>query len=302
MLCPFRLAADRPAPLLPPPALGKPVSRPAKARPLPAHLRALLGRGDRAPKEVLAQVLALGDRRVDAHLPGGGLPLGQLHEVGAEGLAAETGALAASFIARLLARLPVGKPVFWIATRCDLYPPGLLDTGFDPARLVLVAARDDAETLAAMETALAEPAAVAVVGEVGKFDRVASRRLQLACLRHATTGFVLRRWPYGRKAAADGATARAGEPTAAVTRWLLAPAPSTAEAAGGRLTPTAQEPGAPRWRVALTHARGGREGAWTLEFTEAEFTEASDEAPHSLRVVAGLADHPAASGGLRAAG
>jgi protein ImuA len=291
MLCPFRLAADRPAPLPPPPALGKPVSRPAKARPLPAHLQALLGRVDRAPQAVLA----LGDRRVDAHLPGGGLPLGQLHEVGAEGLAAETGALAAAFIACLLARLPAAKPVFWIATRCDLYPPGLLDTGFDPARLVLVAARDDAETLAAMETALAEPAAVAVVGEVGKLDRVASRRLQLACLRHATTGFVLRRWPYGRKATADGAPAREQEPTAAVTRWRLAPAPSAAEEAGAQLS--AREPGASRWCVALTHARGGREGAWILEFTEA-----SDEAPHSLRVVAGLADHPAASGGLRAAG
>jgi len=293
MLCPFRLAADRPAPLPPPPALGKISLRPPKAPPpVPAHLRALLGGARPA-----GAVLALGDRRVDALLPGGGVPLGQLHEVGAEGLAAETGALAAVFIACLLARLPAARPVFWIATRCDLYPPGLLDTGFDPARLVLVAARDDAETLAAMETALAEPAAVAVVGEVGRLDRVASRRLQLACLRHATTGFVLRRWPYGRKAAADGVPAREREPTAAVTRWRLAPALSAAEEAGARLTPATREPGPARWRVALTHARGGREGAWTLEFTEA-----SDEAPHSLRVVAGLADHPAAPGGLRAAG
>jgi len=38
-----------------------------------------------------------------------------------------------------------------------------------------------------------------VVGEVGQFDRTASRRLQLACLRHGSTGFVLRRWPHGKR-------------------------------------------------------------------------------------------------------
>ena len=49
--------------------------------------------------------VAFGDPRVDAHLPPGGLALGALHEVTAEGIEAETGALGAAFAAVLLARL-----------------------------------------------------------------------------------------------------------------------------------------------------------------------------------------------------
>jgi protein ImuA len=106
-----------------------------------------------------------------------------------------------------------------------------------------------------------------VVGEVGQFDRTASRRLQLACLRHGSTGFVLRRWPHGNRT-----TDR--EASVAVTRWHLTPMPSVKDG---------KEPGLPRWHVALTHARGGRPGEWIME--------ASDDATHPLRVVAALADH-----------
>ena len=149
----------------------------------------------------------------------------------------------------------------------DLHPPGLLPYGFDPNRLVLVRLTKDIDTLAAMEVALREGVAAAVVGEVGQFDRTASRRLQLACLRHGTTGFVLRRWPHGHETADR-------EASVAVTRWHLTPMPSVKDA---------KEPGLPRWHVALTHVRGGRPGEWIME--------ASDDATHPLRVVAALADH-----------
>ena len=125
--------------------------------------------------------------------------MGQLHEIGAAGLDAETAALSDGFIAALLARIAPARPVFWIAPVGDLHPPGLLPYGFDPNRLVLVRPAKDVDTLAAMEVALREGVAAAVVGEVGQFDRTASRRLQLACLRHGSTGFVLRRWPHGHK-------------------------------------------------------------------------------------------------------
>jgi protein ImuA len=129
-----------------------------------------------------------------------------------------------------------------------------------------------------MEVALREGVAGAVVGEVGALDRTSSRRLQLACLRHATTGFVLRRWPFGRRSADR-------EATVSVTRWQLTSMPSVRDG---------KEPGLPRWHVALTHARGGRPGEWIME--------ASDDATHPLRVVAALADHAAEPQYARLAG
>ena len=103
---------------------------------LPAHLAALRDR--LRPAKSPGGCLPFNDPRVDACLPGGGLPLGQLHEVGAAGLDAETAALPTAFIAALLARIAPEKPVFWIAPSADLHPPGLLPYGFDPNRLVLV--------------------------------------------------------------------------------------------------------------------------------------------------------------------
>src|SRR5581483_8530241 len=88
---------------------------------LPAHLAALL----RGPAKSPGVLLPFDDVRVDGCL-GGGLPLGQLHEVGAAGLDAETAALPTGFIAALLARIAPTRPVFWIAPESDLHPPGLL--------------------------------------------------------------------------------------------------------------------------------------------------------------------------------
>ncbi len=247
-----------------------------KAPTLPPHLAAL--RDKLRPARSPGGVLPFDHPLVDACLPGGGLPLGQLHEIGAAGLETETGALPAAFIAGLLARITPARPVFWIAPSSDLHPPGLLPYGLDPNRLILVRPVKDAETLAAMEAALREGVAAAVVGEVGQFDRTASRRLQLACLRHNTTGFVLRRWQHGHRAADR-------EAGVAVTRWQLTAVPCVKDG---------KEPGLPRWHVALTHARGGRPGEWIME--------ASDDATHPLRVVAALADHAVDAQPLRLAG
>lgn len=135
---------------------------------LPTHLAAL--RDKLRPAKPPGGLLPFDDPRVDACL-GGGLPLGQLHEIGASGLDAEAAALPAGFIAALLARIAPAKPVFWIAPVGDLHPPGLLPYGLDPNRLVLVRTGKDSDTLAAMEVALREGVAAAVVGEVGQFDR-----------------------------------------------------------------------------------------------------------------------------------
>lgn len=244
--------------------------------PHPALLARLRAQMDAQQPRLRHGVLPFGDGRVDACLAGGGLVLGALHEVAGAGIEAETGATPAAFLACLLARLPGRKPLVWIAPTADLYAPGLLAHGLDPGRLLRV--RPQGDPLAAMETVLRDGTTSGVVAEAGRLSRIASRRLQLACLKHGSTGFVLRRWPYGRGGAAE-------EPTASVTRWRIAPAPS-AIAFG--------EPGPPRWRVELLHARGGFEGAWIMQAGE-------HNAPHPVCVVAELAD-PAAPTPRRALG
>jgi protein ImuA len=222
-------------------------------------------------------VLPFGDARVDDCLAEGGLALGALHEVAAGGIEAETGAVAAGFLAALLGRLPDPRPFVWIAAVADLYPPGLLGYGLDPGRILRVQASGEA-ALAAMESALRDGAAAAVVAELDRLGRLPARRLQLACLKRGTTGFVLRRWPFGRRAGGE-------EPLAAVTRWRIAPAASAGEMGA---------PGRARWEVTLTHARGGGEGAWIMQ-------AGGKHDAHPLRVVAELADTPA-EGGARWAG
>jgi protein ImuA len=235
---------------------------------LPAHLAALRDRLQLP--ERAARVLTFGNQ-VDAHLPGGGLPLGQLHEIGATALEAETGTLTAAFAALLLARIEPHRPAFWIAPCPDLYGPGLLACGLDPGRLVMVRPDGNAATLDTTEAVLRSGVASAVVAEIGRLDRTASHRLQLACLRHGTTGLVLRRWPNGHKDTAP-------PPGTAVTRWQLAAAPSRSR--GHNAKP-------PRWIVTLLHARGGQPGEWIMEVAK--------NAPLGLRMVAPLADHPAAA-------
>lgn len=256
--------------------------QPGAGRGLPAHLAFLRERT--GPGPVYAGALPFGDARVDGCFPPhmGGLPLGALHEIGAEGRGAETGELPAAFAATLIAGIcgnPRGRgqgqaPVLWVATVPDLYPPGL--PGLDPARLVLVNPRDEAGVLAALEIALRAGGFAAVVGEVGAMDRVASRRLAFACQKHGVTAFVLRRWPHGNRVPDRQASA-------AATRWVLAPAPRP------HLNPYG------RWQVTLTHVRGGRGGSWLMEGINDTDRARADGKTVPVRVVAALADHAVAA-------
>ncbi|HZI75165.1 MAG TPA: hypothetical protein VFD73_14280, partial [Gemmatimonadales bacterium] len=108
-----RLADD--SPQLPKVGPSIQLARFSRPKALPAHLVALLRGVDRPP----CRLLSFDDPRVDRCL-GGGLALGQLHEIGAAGIDAETGALPASFVAALLARIEPDRPVFWIAPAEDL--------------------------------------------------------------------------------------------------------------------------------------------------------------------------------------
>ena len=223
-----------------------------------------------------AGVLPFGDRGSDGCLPGGGLPLGRWHEVCAEGLETELCAAPAAFTALTAAPLARRGEVVWVLRRDDLWAPGLAGLGFPPERLIQVCARDEAEALSVMEDALSTVGVACVVGEIETPDLTAGRRLQLACEKHRATGFVIRRRPYG------GTARREASGSASATRWRVAAAPSEPPAGEFGL-------GAPRFRVTLERARGGRTGEWLMEASAAYSLEMTDVA-HPLRLVAELGD------------
>jgi protein ImuA len=201
---------------------------------------------------------------LDTHLPGGGLSRGGLHELAGEGFDREQAAAAAGFAALWLAKLQAAGPVLWISRAAsrdaqDLYAHGLRQLRLDPDRLILVAARKDDEALWAMEEGLKAKSLGAVLGEIGKLDLTASRRLQLAAEASGVTAFVLRRWRLMQQAEREAA-----QPIAALTRWRIAALP----AAGGT-----------RWKVELARCRGGKPNTWLLE--TADGSDRFDAAPLS---------------------
>ena len=232
-----------------------------------------LERGGRAAAGVLPFAVAA----LDQVLPGGGLVLGALHEVAGAGADEEDGAVAAGFLAGILARLSPLRPVLWCLAAGDLYAPGLAAYGLRPERLILARATGEQERLWAMEEGLRSPALAAVIGEVETLTLPASRRLQLAAEASGVTGFALRRWRHGETAARQREAANA-----AVTRWRVATL-SGAMVAG--------EPGVgrPRWRVELWRSRGGVPASWEMEACDATghvalAAELGDRPPRPARV------------------
>jgi protein ImuA len=239
--------------------------------------------------------LPLGDDRLDAVFPAGGLPLGCWHEVAGEGLELETGATATAFVAALARPLADRGAVVWVMRRDDLYAPGLAGLGFPAERLIQVAARDEDQALAALEDALGAAGVAAAIGEVAEADLTAGRRLQLACERRGATGFLIARRPFGGRGPVNAGSA-------AATRWTVAPAPSGPPE--GRLEGWGPEAlgwgavgmdgrgldalglGRPRWRASLTRCRGGRPGSWIVEMTDG---------PYPLRLVTLLGDRQLAA-------
>lgn len=222
--------------------------------------------------------LPFGDARIDACLPGEGLPLGRWHEVVGEGLEVETSAAPAAFAALAASPLARKGEAVWIVRRDDLFAPGLAGLGFPADRLIQVCARDEAEAFAVMEDALATAGVACAFAEVESVDLVAGRRLQLACEKRGGTGFVIHRRPFG------GSARREAGGSAAATRWRVSAAPSEPPAGEFGL-------GAPRFRVELERCRGGRTGAWLMEAGNAysPMTE-GPHGTHPLRLVAELGD------------
>jgi protein ImuA len=189
-------------------------------------------------------VLPFGIDAIDDRLAGGGLMLGGLHEAVPATATATDDAAATLFFAggAACAAAGGGRRVLWALPRFDIYAPGLEQAGLAPATLLFVEARDDRNVLAVMEDGVRHGGLAAVVGEVKRADMVATRRLQLAATSGGTPALLIRRW---RRAG----PCPLGEPSAAMTRWRIACAPS------GRLP--APGVGRPCWTVELARQRGG---------------------------------------------
>jgi len=203
----------------------------------------------------------LGPAALDAHLQGG-IATDALHDM----LAATPDDLAAAiaFTAGTAARLAGARPILWVRQDAAeqlsgaLHAPGLAALGLDPARILLVRARDAPAVLRAGLDAARSGALGAVLiepwGESRHLDMTATRRLALAA---STTPVLLLR-------------AGAPMPSAAATRWRIRAAPSRPR--------LARAPGAVLHVELLRHRQGIPGRAWLLEWDDEqrEFRTAQD--------------------------
>ena len=197
--------------------------------------------------------LVLGAPEIDRALPGGGLRLGCIHEVGGD--VAATG-----FCAVLLGRAvsaggrggTTGGSLLWLARENDLYAPGLVPYGIGAGQMLIVSGLNrQADMLWAMEEALRCRALAGVVAEAEAIGLAAGRRLMLAAEGTGVLGLVLSRGG-GGKGRGGGAGVRA-----AVSRWRVTTVPGMDGGGGGAEA---------RWCVEVLHCRGGRPGKWVGEW------------------------------------
>jgi protein ImuA len=229
------------------------LSSPSVRNPHLAALRAEVRAIESAGRKEGRECLSFGAEAIDRRLEGGGLAIAALHEMVGERPGLTDDAAACLFIAGIAARLP--GTVLWTLSRRDLFAPGLMQAGLPPDRVIYAEARSDEEVLAVMEEGLRHGGLAAVVGEVGRVSMASTRRLQLAAEEGGTTALMLKRW---RKAEEDPL----GQPSAAMTRWRIACAPSEALPVEGV--------GRARWRLTLARQRGGEPFEILVEATDAE--------------------------------
>ena len=220
--------------------------------------------------------VSLGTPLLEACL-GGGLRRGSLHEVFAEQAGSAGAAL--GFAAGLAWRASEGRRLLWVRQDFaaleygEISAPGLRELGLDPNRVILVKAKDALEALRVAQEALACAGLGAVIAELYGapkiLDLTASRRLGLAAAKKNVTAFLLRH-------------RAAFQPSAAETRWSVAPARSLPDAIWGR----------PRIEANLFRNRHGLPGQFTLEWKDGLFHDAKT---HSRPLVSAPADGPRAA-------
>lgn len=198
--------------------------------------------------------LSVGIPEIDAHLDGG-LVAGGIHEVLSSGHDAACAARSARFVASVLSS--THGQVAWIGSRnLDVHAAGLRQVGLNPGRLICIEVPDE-DVPSVAEDALRERGLVAVVTDIAEpLSLTISRRLLLAAERSGTTGFLLPRTPLETL-----------PPTAACSRWRIAPRPLP------RIHPSSVATLPPQghglWRLDLLRLRGGKPAAWDIEVSYA---------------------------------
>jgi protein ImuA len=271
--------------------------------------------GPKMPAAGFAGRFSLDLPALDAVL-GGGLAHAALHEIRAAESRDEPAAsgFALALVARLCAQKDAAtsdmmKPpdpapdILWISEAGSrreagaLYAPGLAALGIDPGRIVEVAARRPGEALWAFEAGLSCAGLAAVICQVRRpamrgadkaFDLAATRRLALKARQSGVCGLLVR-------------LAAPAEPSAAQTRWRVVAASS--RPVGGPAGIFADGIGRTAWRLRLEKNRGGRTGAFTVEWNAHEHcfekpgggAGRKDAAAHPQPVVAISCHRPAAA-------
>ena len=226
------------------------------AEPMEQHLsrlRRAIAKSEALPEQV--RPLALGVPGIDTAL-GGGLARAALHELSAAPLHLGAAAGFALTLSALSARAEKAKQILWIATDFGmletgaLYGPGLDLIGLPAERLLVAHVAKPVDALFAMEEALKCRALSCVIVEMTEdADLTATRRLSLAAREGGALGLLLR-----HKATAA--------PSAAMTRWQVAAAPSQPDEFGGL--------GRTAFALTLTRNRHGICGAWTIAWDHHE--------------------------------
>lgn len=252
-----------------------------------AHLLASL-RQTLAPFEPGRASVPLGHPGADAVLRG--LRREALHEVHAGGPGHD--AAACGFALGLAQRLCGDRTLLWIRQdfsaleHGEVYGGGLVEMGFNPARLILLRVDHAKDALKAAGDALSCKGLGAVVleiyGEHKALDLTATRRLTLATARAGVSAVLLRL----------GAQADA---SAAETRWSVCASPSPTE-----------DFGYPRFDAALARNRHGPTGRWIMEWNcdDGSFCESrpSKIAADRFDLAAAPADRQAETEEFRRAG
>lgn len=135
-----------------------------------------------------------GHEPLDAHLPGGGWPVGALTEILVEHPGSGELRLVMPALANLSRRDDpgAGRWLAWVAPPHVPYAPALAASGVDLARVLIIHARDGADIFWSAEQALRSGTCAAVLLWVQRADEKSLRRLQLAAEAGGSWGIVFR--------------------------------------------------------------------------------------------------------------
>ncbi len=197
---------------------------------------------------------------IDSHLASGGLITTGLHDIAPRDYGDMPAAMGFA-VALAIRRLSDGlehRPLLWCRLAYEereygrLYGHGLETLGLARPRFLTVTVKKPAALLWVMEEALKSGALALVIADTNPkhANLTATRRLSLAAQAGKSAGLMVFEKPN------PGATS-------SYTRWIAAAGASQGPPSG------TSAPGNPAWAIELTRARGGRPGAWTVEWHNA---------------------------------